>query len=76
MILIRAFDERELQDREHKVGIKCATITLDEERVQEFGLKRMRKSPNGTIRNALGGTVVRNQGAITAGRVAISVPIP
>jgi isocitrate dehydrogenase len=45
--------------REHKVGIKCATITPDEERVKEFGLKRMWKSPNGTIRNALGGTVFR-----------------
>jgi isocitrate dehydrogenase len=45
--------------REHKVGVKCATITPDEERVKEFGLKRMWKSPNGTIRNYLGGTVFR-----------------
>ncbi len=41
------------------VGIKCATITPDEERVREFGLKRMYRSPNGTIRNILGGTVFR-----------------
>lgn len=42
-----------------KVGIKCATITPDEARVAEFGLKQMWKSPNGTIRNILGGTVFR-----------------
>ena len=41
------------------VGVKCATITPDEARVQEFGLKRMYRSPNGTIRNLLGGTVFR-----------------
>ena len=41
------------------VGIKCATITPDEERVKEFGLKKMWRSPNGTIRNILGGTVFR-----------------
>ena len=41
------------------VGVKCATITPDEARVQEFGLKKMWKSPNGTIRNILGGTVFR-----------------
>ncbi len=41
------------------VGIKCATITPDEKRVEEFGLKKMWKSPNGTIRNILGGTVFR-----------------
>jgi isocitrate dehydrogenase len=41
------------------VGIKCATITPDEERVEEFGLKEMYRSPNGTIRNILGGTVFR-----------------
>jgi isocitrate dehydrogenase len=41
------------------VGIKCATITPDEDRVEEFGLKQMWKSPNGTIRNILGGTVFR-----------------
>ena len=41
------------------VGIKCATITPDEARVKEFKLKEMWKSPNGTIRNILGGTVFR-----------------
>jgi isocitrate dehydrogenase len=45
--------------REHGVGVKCATITPDEQRVEEFGLKRMWKSPNGTIRNILGGVVFR-----------------
>ena len=45
--------------REHGVGVKCATITPDEARVEEFGLKQMWKSPNGTIRNILGGTVFR-----------------
>ncbi|MBP8823594.1 MAG: isocitrate dehydrogenase (NADP(+)) [Flavobacteriales bacterium] len=43
----------------HQVGIKCATITPDEARVEEFGLQQMWKSPNGTIRNILGGTVFR-----------------
>jgi isocitrate dehydrogenase len=43
----------------YNVGIKCATITPDEERVKEFNLKKMWKSPNGTIRNILGGTVFR-----------------
>ena len=43
----------------YNVGIKCATITPDEKRVEEFGLKKMWKSPNGTIRNILGGTVFR-----------------
>ncbi len=43
----------------HGVGIKCATITPDEARVKEFGLKKMWKSPNGTIRNILDGTVFR-----------------
>jgi len=42
-----------------KVGIKCATITPDEARVKEFSLKKMWKSPNGTIRNHIGGTVFR-----------------
>ena len=41
------------------VGIKCATITPDENRVKEFKLKKMWRSPNGTIRNILGGTVFR-----------------
>jgi len=45
--------------KEHGVGIKCATITPDEGRVEEFKLKKMWKSPNGTIRNILGGTVFR-----------------
>ena len=45
--------------REYNVGIKCATITPDEARVKEFGLKKMWKSPNGTIRNIVGGTVFR-----------------
>jgi len=45
--------------REHGVGIKCATITPDEDRVKEFGLKQMWRSPNGTIRNILDGTVFR-----------------
>jgi len=43
----------------YNVAIKCATITPDEARVQEFGLKKMWKSPNGTIRNIVGGTVFR-----------------
>jgi isocitrate dehydrogenase len=45
--------------KEYGVGIKCATITPDEDRVKEFGLKQMWKSPNGTIRNILDGTVFR-----------------
>jgi len=45
--------------KRHHVGIKCATITPDEARVKEFNLKKMWKSPNGTIRNILGGTVFR-----------------
>jgi isocitrate dehydrogenase len=45
--------------KEFGVGIKCATITPDEERVKEFKLKKMWKSPNGTIRNIIGGTVFR-----------------
>jgi len=45
--------------KEHGVGVKCATITPDEERVDEFSLKKMWRSPNGTIRNILGGTVFR-----------------
>ena len=45
--------------KEHGVGVKCATITPDEARVEEFGLKRMYRSPNGTIRNILGGTIFR-----------------
>src|SRR5215208_5418100 len=45
--------------KEHGVAVKCATITPDEARVEEFGLKKMWKSPNGTIRNILGGVVFR-----------------
>ena len=45
--------------KRHGVGVKCATITPDEDRVEEFGLKQMWRSPNGTIRNILGGTVFR-----------------
>jgi isocitrate dehydrogenase len=45
--------------QKHGVGVKCATITPDEARVQEFGLKQMWKSPNGTIRNILGGVIFR-----------------
>jgi isocitrate dehydrogenase len=45
--------------KEHGVGVKCATITPDEARVEEFGLKRMYRSPNGTIRNILGGVIFR-----------------
>ena len=45
--------------KDHGVGVKCATITPDEARVDEFGLKKMWKSPNGTIRNILGGVVFR-----------------
>ncbi|WP_434621802.1 NADP-dependent isocitrate dehydrogenase [Tabrizicola sp. M-4] len=45
--------------QKHGVGVKCATITPDEARVEEFGLKQMWKSPNGTIRNILGGVIFR-----------------
>ncbi len=45
--------------KQYGVGVKCATITPDEQRVEEFGLKKMWKSPNGTIRNILGGVVFR-----------------
>jgi len=45
--------------KKYHVGIKCATITPDEKRVKEFGLKAMYKSPNGTIRNIIGGTIFR-----------------
>lgn len=55
-----------------KVGIKCATITPDEARVTEFGLKKMWKSPNGTIRNYLGGTVFREP--IIVGNIPRLVP--
>ncbi len=45
--------------KKHSVGIKCATITPDEQRMEEFGLKKMWRSPNGTLRNIIGGTVFR-----------------
>jgi isocitrate dehydrogenase len=45
--------------KQHGVGVKCATITPDEARVEEFGLKKMWRSPNGTVRNILGGVVFR-----------------
>ena len=45
--------------KKYGVGVKCATITPDEQRVKEFKLKQMWRSPNGTIRNILGGTVFR-----------------
>ena len=45
--------------KQYGVGVKCATITPDEQRVEEFGLKKMWKSPNGTIRNILGGVIFR-----------------
>ncbi len=45
--------------KQYRVGVKCATITPDEDRVEEFGLQQMWRSPNGTIRNIIGGTVFR-----------------
>ncbi len=45
--------------KKHGVAVKCATITPDEQRVEEFKLKKMWKSPNGTIRNILGGVIFR-----------------
>src|SRR5689334_2150806 len=45
--------------KKYRVGVKCATITPDEARVEEFKLKKMWKSPNGTIRNIVGGTIFR-----------------
>src|ERR1700750_3157618 len=45
--------------KKHGVGVKCATITPDEARVKEFGLKHMYRSPNGTIRNIIGGVIFR-----------------
>ncbi|VEU20241.1 DEKNAAC101169 [Brettanomyces naardenensis] len=53
--------------KKYGVGVKCATITPDEARVKEFGLKKMWKSPNGTIRNILGGTVFREPIVIGSG---------
>ncbi|XP_033751958.1 isocitrate dehydrogenase [NADP] cytoplasmic-like [Pecten maximus] len=58
--------------KKYNVGIKCATITPDEKRVEEFKLKKMWKSPNGTIRNILGGTVFRE--AIICNNIPRLVP--
>ena len=58
--------------QKHHVGVKCATITPDEARVKEFGLKKMWKSPNGTIRNILGGTIFREP--IVMSNVPLLVP--
>ncbi len=58
--------------KKHSVGVKCATITPDEARVEEFGLKKMWRSPNGTIRNIIGGTVFRQP--IIASNVPRLVP--
>lgn len=58
--------------RRHGVGVKCATITPDEARVEEFSLKKMWRSPNGTIRNIIGGTVFRQ--AIICSNVPRLVP--
>ena len=58
--------------KQHSVGVKCATITPDEARVKEFGLKQMWRSPNGTIRNILGGTIFREP--IIMGNVPRLVP--
>lgn len=58
--------------KKHGVGVKCATITPDEARVEEFGLKKMWRSPNGTIRNILNGTVFREP--ITTNNVPKYVP--
>ncbi|MEZ5814518.1 MAG: NADP-dependent isocitrate dehydrogenase [Alphaproteobacteria bacterium] len=58
--------------KKHGVGVKCATITPDEARVEEFGLKKMWRSPNGTIRNILNGTVFREP--ITTKNVPKYVP--
>ena len=68
--------------KKYQVGIKCATITPDEARVKEFNLKQMWKSPNGTIRNILDGTVFRepigraNPTPFTTGSAKISSPLP
>ncbi len=58
--------------REYGVGVKCATITPDQGRVSEFNLKKMWRSPNGTIRNILGGTIFREP--ITIGNIPRYVP--
>ncbi|MDE0383067.1 MAG: NADP-dependent isocitrate dehydrogenase, partial [Defluviicoccus sp.] len=58
--------------KEHGVAVKCATITPDEQRVEEFGLRRMYRSPNGTIRNIVGGTIFREP--IVIGNIPRLVP--
>ncbi len=58
--------------KEYGVAVKCATITPDEQRVEEFGLGRMYRSPNGTIRNIVGGTIFREP--IVIGNVPRLVP--
>ncbi|SFN77450.1 isocitrate dehydrogenase (NADP) [Actinomadura madurae] len=58
--------------KQHGVGVKCATITPDEARVEEFGLKKMWRSPNGTIRNILGGVIFREP--IVASNIPRLVP--
>ena len=58
--------------KEYGVAVKCATITPDEQRVEEFGLRRMYRSPNGTIRNIVGGTIFREP--IVIGNVPRLVP--
>ena len=58
--------------KEYGVAVKCATITPDEQRVEEFGLKRMYRSPNGTIRNIVGGTIFREP--IVIGNIPRLVP--
>ncbi len=58
--------------KEYGVAVKCATITPDEDRVEEFGLRRMYRSPNGTIRNIVGGTIFREP--IVIGNIPRLVP--
>ncbi len=58
--------------KQYGVAVKCATITPDEQRVEEFGLKRMYRSPNGTIRNIVGGTIFREP--IVIGNIPRLVP--
>ena len=62
--------------KQYGVGVKCATITPDEARVEEFGLKQMWKSPNGTIRNILGGVVFREPIVTSIRRPTSSSPAP
>src|SRR6201982_1241632 len=58
--------------KEHGVGVKCATITPDEARVEEFGLKKMWRAPHGTIRNILGGVIF--PGTVTLSNIPRLVP--